>query len=442
MGEKDMLARAQGEYVSAIIMIIIMVLFTILASEWGTYIVQLGYEIINDMKSSKENLYIDLQYEGDGYKLFVVNKWSGTSVIKGLIILYNNSMAHHLNISSIIVPVGSSTTLNINLTKYPNVDKVCIYTNNLNLFCSPVSKSPQLTLNVEKGYWYAIPKNILGNSSGYKIIESETGKEIQAYIWDANKSYIIFYADASTTFAIQKSSEQLPILDTKSWFKPNITPPLLELEVVHTSGWTINNVCGVGPAYGCGYTYVYAHMDAGEESFWFDGKAVHYVASIEYSFPNQIEFYYYAGGEITRVSLKLHISDNIPEWSDWPSKIRIVDIKIAANLGAYADRDDWITNKSNKQFTSLGNRCTIRSDVEGAYFSYASSQVEITSSTNAIITIGNSEGTICAFEPYNTVKVKVESNLPPATLQISKTYQAIQQGIIFAPNGNNIRIVS
>lgn len=433
-----MFVRAQGEYVSAIIMIIIMVLFTILASEWGTYITQLGYKMINDMKSSKENLDLDLQYEDDGYKLFVVNKWSGTSIIKGLIILYNDSMAQYINMSSIIVPVGSAATLSINLSNYSNVDRVCIYTSNLNLFCSSLSKSHQLTLNVEEGYWYAIPKSILGNSSGYKIIESRTGKEIQAYTWDANRSYIIFYADTSTTFTIQKSDEQLPILDTKSWFKPNIVAPLLELDVVHSFDWTINSVCGVGPVYGCGYAYQYAYTDIKEESFWFDGKAVHYVATIEYSFPNQIEFYYYAGGEITKISLKLFGTDNIPEWSDWSSKIKIINIEIAANLGAYINGDARIMNK---QFTSLGNRCVLRSDVEGAYFSYAPSQVEITSNTTAIITTSNSEGAICAFEPYNIVKVKVESNLPLVSIHINKIYQSSQQGIIFAPNGNKIRII-
>ncbi|MDK6029115.1 hypothetical protein QPL79_07045 [Ignisphaera sp. 4213-co] len=432
-----MFSKGQGEYVSATIMILIMVMFTFLAFGWGTYIERIGRYMVNALESSKEALDISILYEGDGVKLVIKNKWDGTSIAKGILILFKNSEIIYLNVEDTVIPVGSLVTINISLPNFNwgNVDRICIYTNHLNIFCNSIEK---LVLNVEGGYWYTISRQLLGESKSYVIIDLRTGSEIPVYIWDANKSYIIFYVGATnrTSIAFLESDKPLQVLETKTWFKPLILAPYIELAVNHAFSWTLNSLCGAGPVYGCGNTILYASTSIENEKYWFDGRAVHYELTVTYSFPKEVSFQYYAGGEVYGVSIQLHNYEEIALWQNWQAMIRIENVSISADAGIYNNM-----RLAGKQFTAFNNSCSLKENVVGAQFKYVSTQIQIITNTTANIIADLPKGFICAFEPFNIVEAKVKIELPMATTNIVKNYIKNFSNVITTLNGFMIRVI-
>jgi hypothetical protein len=224
-----MIRQAQGEYVAAVTMIVIVVLFSLLAIQWANMIAGMGSQVRDDITRFKEKLVVIYPCNENASQLCIINDWDGTSVIKGVILIMSNSTAYLCtNNLSVVIPIGGKQYLYLtcNLDIVRSARSVCVFTQNLNMFCNTTTTaflSPFLLKPIETGLWYAIPKSLFGynNVTIYARVNNSL-QTLKTYIWDANTSWIIFYVPKGTTYISFKiTNRSLQILATKDWFQVN-----------------------------------------------------------------------------------------------------------------------------------------------------------------------------------------------------------------------------
>ena len=211
--------RGQGEYVAAVTMIAIAILFSYLALQWLSYLTSTGAEVGEGVLRLKERLAVVYPYNDSPSQVLVVSEWDGSSAVRGYILLKKSGSYVYVE-DLFEVPVGGKIVKSLPVSIDPDVTRLCIYTENLNIFCNTTQPPTYLTLT--PGLWYAAPRAFFSNSNatayGY---DSRAGKwvEIPTYLWDANRSWVIFYLPQGIEKVIfRKTPQPLPILNTSTWF--------------------------------------------------------------------------------------------------------------------------------------------------------------------------------------------------------------------------------
>jgi len=275
-----MIRQAQGEYVAAVAMIVIVVLFSLLAIQWTNMIAGMGSQVRDDITKFKEKLVVIYPCNENASQLCIVNDWDGTSIIRGVILIMSNNTAYLCtNNLSVAVPIGGKQYLY--LTCNPDIVRsarsVCVFTQNLNMFCNTTTTFfPSLFLlkPIEPGLWYVTPKSLFGhnNVTVYALVNN-SWQILKTYVWDANTSWIIFYVPKGTTYISFKiTNKPLPILVTKDWFQVNgISNAVGEVDIC--ADW-VSDIGFKCPPVFAGSCTVTIQVTLVGEKFYFDGQKV------------------------------------------------------------------------------------------------------------------------------------------------------------------------
>jgi len=213
----------QGEYVTAIVMLMIALLFTQLALQWTNYLINTGREAGEDVLRFKEKLIVVYPYNNNASQVLIVNDWDGSSIVRGYIMLKDNGTFTYID-NNFAIPTGSKIVKTLPKNISSDALRLCIYTQYLNIFCNSTQYLfPGIRL--EPGTWYIAPLSIFRNSYVVAIAFNTTiGKwvELPTYIWDINRSWILFYVPQNLSYVWFKEVSSLQIKDTSSWFKEDV----------------------------------------------------------------------------------------------------------------------------------------------------------------------------------------------------------------------------
>ena len=134
--------KAQSEYISAIIAVVVITLIVSVSMEWLSYIRSTSLKVVEEVEHAKENLAI--VFDTTNSTLYVVSRWDELSVIEGVVIVLDNGSIIIQRISNPL-KLAPRDVAKINVSVNPNdVRTICVYTKYLHLFCGQ-KEEPQFT---------------------------------------------------------------------------------------------------------------------------------------------------------------------------------------------------------------------------------------------------------------------------------------------------------
>ena len=320
-----MRSTGQGEYVTAIVILTVMLVFTHLALQWTNHIISAGRGVGEDILKLKERLVIVYPYSND--EVLIVNDWDGSSVVRGFIVLWSNNSYTYIP-DTFAVPMGGKALRVLPLSFSSGIARLCVYTDYLNIFCNTTQYQHQaLTyLIIASNVWYVVPKAVFGGLNatvvGYNS-SSRSWVTLKAYLWDANTSWIIFYIPPEITMIyFVKTTSPLDILQTDAWFDdPQTTKPQAAISASFT---------GYNTTYPVRKEYVVSDFMFFStqliKKFWFNGSAVIKSISWKVYLPNYthyVEWDHLAYTGWTMIGLSYSGVSPPPQWSNWRSYVGI-----------------------------------------------------------------------------------------------------------------------
>lgn len=149
--------RGQSEYIGITILVILIVAIAYVSSEWLSSIVSVANNVINAIEHAKEFLDIGLE-KGN---ISITNKGVGRSKANFMYLELKNRSIY---VEKIGLEIASGQTIHLAID-YDNVKKVCIETENGNIFCSYsyIDNSNSYSYGCSLGY-ERIPPIYLGYS--------------------------------------------------------------------------------------------------------------------------------------------------------------------------------------------------------------------------------------------------------------------------------------
>jgi hypothetical protein len=127
--------RGQGEYIAAIAMALIAIMFSYLAIQWVGYLTTIGKGVEEEVAKLSEKLAVVYPYNGNLSQVLIVNEWSGSSIVEGFIVLKSNGTYTYLS-NSLSLPMNNSTVTALPAKIGSDIYRVCVYTQHLNMFCN------------------------------------------------------------------------------------------------------------------------------------------------------------------------------------------------------------------------------------------------------------------------------------------------------------------
>jgi hypothetical protein len=103
----------QGEYVTALVMLAIILVFSHLALQWANHIVDTSRAAGEDILKLKERLTILYPYNSSADRVLIVNDWDGSSVVHGFIVFWANGSYTYIPNTFALPPMGTAKVLGL-----------------------------------------------------------------------------------------------------------------------------------------------------------------------------------------------------------------------------------------------------------------------------------------------------------------------------------------
>jgi hypothetical protein len=438
----------QGEYVTALVMLAIILVFSHLALQWANHIVDTSRAAGEDILKLKERLIILYPYNNSADKALIVNDWDGSSVVQGFIVFWANGSYTYIP-NTFAVPMGGKALRLLPPSLSSGISRLCVFTKHLNIFCNTTQQQYQtLTyLLIASNMWYAVPKAVFGGLNatviGYNS-SSRSWTTLKTYLWDANTSWIIFYVPPEITMLyFVKTPSPLSILQTDSWFSdPQAASPQAYISASFTG---LNTTYPVQKSYSVS-DFVYFSVEL-IKRFWFNGTAVVKSISWKVYLPNYthyVEWDHLAYTSWSMLSLLYSGVSPPQQWSNWRSYVWIDCSRVSVQGRVYQ-----LMNSQTVVDVQSGYQ--IRWYYGNHTYYFAKSSISSCSSQSLSIAINENTGFKKSYtDDYlytNRIVIPVVSRLPPAYTQPqTRVWAADPNSYIIkadkAPYSNYIKILT